>query len=98
MCPKFGRHDRVACSRVNGDLDLVPLRRTHDADRTLAHLREQIQSSMGLNVLVDMKPVGFDRLIEANYLVGMFRSDAMALLHVVDLVGDQLHREIVEGW
>ena len=71
MRPEFGRHDRVARSRVNGDLDLVPLRRAHDTDRTLAHLREDVQSGVGLNsldVLVDLYAMGLNVLVKTNLL------------------------------
>jgi hypothetical protein len=37
--------------------------------------------------------------LKENCIVRRFRSDAMALLHLVDLIGDQLHGEIInEGW
>ena len=77
----------IASSRIHGYLDLVPLRLADDINRTIAHRREDMQSTAGVNTL-----------FKANSLVGMFRSDAMALLHLVDLVGDQLHGEIIDGW
>ena len=66
---QLGRHDRVTCPRIYGYLDLVPLWRTHNADRTLAHLREKIQSRMSLdllNVLVDMDTADPNVLVKTH--------------------------------
>ena len=41
---------------------------------------------------------GINTIFKANSVVGMFRSDGTAFLHLVDLVGDQLHGEIINGW
>ena len=65
----------------------MPLGLADDTDRTLAHRHDDMQSAGGINTF-----------FKANSLVGMFRSDTMALLHLVNLVGDQTHEEIIDGW
>ena len=52
-----------------------------------ARRREDVQSARRVSAV-----------FKANSLIEMFRSDAMALLHLVDLIGDQLHGEIINEW